>query len=466
MEKRQAEARALFRYGLIASVLHEQGQGQMKYFREIAKKEYQVPGKQSTVSYSVSTLKDWLRQYRRGGIDALFPAIRKDAGVSKKIDAGIAETISTIFADYPDISAAAMYRMLVKRGTITKEIFTEVTLRNYIRKNNLRSQLETRVGRKKFEMPAANMLWTMDFLHGPQVIDKWAHNRKRKVYLCAIIDDHSRLIVGAQFAFAENSMALATTLKAAVLQYGIPQKVYCDNGSAFSTHTLQLACARIGMALIHSKAYDSPSRGKIERFNLNENAYRTFYIPLATVSVTDFYRQLNYSLGNTPTHRKTDLFRNIQEGIKALVQNRKIVPVFIFDEVHLMKTENFSELQIILNFDYDSVMPAIVILAGQSHLRDRLARDIFTSFDQRIALKYHLIPLGKTECTDYILSALKQVGGTESLLSPNALEAIFNNTQGNLREIANLTTKALLATAIAGKNIVTEEEVFLASKEV
>ena len=116
-------------------------------------------------------------------------------------------------------------------------------------------------------MPAANMLWTMDFLHGPQVSDKWAHNRKRKVYMCAIIDDHSRLIVGAQFAFAENSMALATTLKAAVLQYGIPQKVYCDNGSAFSTHTLQLACARIGMALIHSKAYDSPSRGKIERFN-------------------------------------------------------------------------------------------------------------------------------------------------------------------------------------------------------
>ncbi|MEK6558335.1 MAG: AAA family ATPase, partial [Candidatus Margulisiibacteriota bacterium] len=163
---------------------------------------------------------------------------------------------------------------------------------------------------------------------------------------------------------------------------------------------------------------------------------------------------------------KVELFRQIQEGIKSLVQNRKIVPVFIFDEVHLMKNENFSELQLILNFDFDSVMPAIVILAGQSHLRDRLSRDIFTSFDQRISLKYHLIPLGKKECDAYIHNALKQVGGQDSLFSPNALDAIFNNTQGNLREIANLATKALLATAMAKKYVVTEEEVFQASKEV
>ena len=120
MNKTQAEARALFRYGLIAPVIHEQGRGQMKYFREVAAKQYPVPGKQASVSYSVSTLKDWLRQYRQGGIDALHPSIRKDAGVSKKIDAGIAENIAKIFKDYPDISASAMYRMLIKSGSSPK----------------------------------------------------------------------------------------------------------------------------------------------------------------------------------------------------------------------------------------------------------------------------------------------------------------------------------------------------------
>lgn len=253
-----------------------------------------------------------------------------------------------------------------------------------------------------------------------------------------------------------------------------PFKKDCPVSTLFESSVFSEGAKRLDHIKTHRGVFlltGDPGSGKttlLRHFNgtLGENAYRSFYIPLATVTVLDFYRQLNYELGGNRTHRKAELFRQIQDGIKASIQNRKIVPVFIFDEVHLMKNENFSELQIILNFDFDSVMPAIVILAGQSHLRDRLSRDIFTSFDQRISLKYHLIPLGKNESDQYIKNALKQVGGNESIFSSNALEAIFNNTQGNLREIANLATKALLAAAMAKKNTVTEEEVFQASKEV
>ncbi|MEI7934933.1 MAG: DDE-type integrase/transposase/recombinase [Chlorobiaceae bacterium] len=265
MDKQQAEKVAIFRYGLIAPIIHEQGQRQMAYFRDVATRTIQNP-MSKTVSYSVSTLKGWLREYRQGGINALYPSTRKDAGISKKIDPVVSAAIKTMIDTLPGISASALYRALVKQGTIDKTMFTEVTLRNYIRRNDLRTPALSSVGRRKFEMPAINMLWTMDFLHGPHVRDCADHNRKKKVYLCAIIDDHSRLIVGAQFAFAENSFALATVIKSAILQYGLPQKLYCDNGAAFSTGYLQLACARTGIALLHSKPYDSPSRGKIERF--------------------------------------------------------------------------------------------------------------------------------------------------------------------------------------------------------
>jgi putative transposase len=129
MNKTDAEQRALFRYGLIAPVIHEQGRGQMKYFREVTKKEYQVPGKKEKKTYSISTLKAWLRQYRNGGIDALYPSVRKDAGSSKKINTEVADAIMKIFQTYPQVSAAAMYRLLAKQGTITKDIFTETTLR-------------------------------------------------------------------------------------------------------------------------------------------------------------------------------------------------------------------------------------------------------------------------------------------------------------------------------------------------
>ena len=50
--------------------------------------------------------------------------------------------------------------------------------------------------RKAFEVEQVNDLWIGDFLHGPQVR---AGNRSHKAILCAIIDDHSRLVVGQAF---------------------------------------------------------------------------------------------------------------------------------------------------------------------------------------------------------------------------------------------------------------------------
>ena len=87
MDKKQREAIALFRYGLIAPVLHENVISQGRYFRGIAQKEYDVPyiGRRS---YKVSAFKSWLRKYKMGNIDALKPRARSDKGSSRKIDKG------------------------------------------------------------------------------------------------------------------------------------------------------------------------------------------------------------------------------------------------------------------------------------------------------------------------------------------------------------------------------------------
>lgn len=43
MDEKKREEISLFRYGLIAPVIHENVLSQMKYFREISAKEYEVP---------------------------------------------------------------------------------------------------------------------------------------------------------------------------------------------------------------------------------------------------------------------------------------------------------------------------------------------------------------------------------------------------------------------------------------
>ena len=61
----------------------------------------------------------------------------------------------------------------------------------------------------RFEAPDPNELWVGDALHGPRVGD-------RKTYLFAFLDDHSRLVVGHRFGFAEDTVRLAAALKPAL----------------------------------------------------------------------------------------------------------------------------------------------------------------------------------------------------------------------------------------------------------
>jgi len=103
-------------------------------------------------------------------------------------------------------------------------------------------------------------------MHGPHVLEAPLSTKKRKAILLAIIDDHSRLIVGGEFGFFENTKLIEQVFKDAILAYGIPERLYVDNGPSFSSEYLKKTCAYLGIGLVHSKPYDSPSRGKIERW--------------------------------------------------------------------------------------------------------------------------------------------------------------------------------------------------------
>ncbi len=52
----------------------------------------------------------------------------------------------------------------------------------------------------------------------------------------------------------------------ALLSRGVPTMVYADNGRIFRSDQFHLACASLGISLIHTKAFDAPAKGKIERF--------------------------------------------------------------------------------------------------------------------------------------------------------------------------------------------------------
>jgi transposase InsO family protein len=118
---------------------------------------------------------------------------------------------------------------------------------------------------KRFSHRYPNDCWQGDTMHGIYIRDE-PDGRSRKTYLIAFIDDATRLITGARFFFSETVQQVKEVLREAVLTYGVPAKLYLDNGRNFCADDIEIACAAMRCALIHTTAYYPEGKGKIERF--------------------------------------------------------------------------------------------------------------------------------------------------------------------------------------------------------
>jgi putative transposase len=259
---RVARARAvgMFRYQLIRDAadpaLTSRQRGRM--VRALAAAEHTDPSGQQ-VRYSRDHLDRWIRAWRRGGFDALVPAGRAPHA---RTDQGVLELAAALKRERPGRTTAQITRILRTRTGWSP---SETTLLRHFHRLGLQIRIDdgadgggvTVFGR--FEADRVNELWTGDALHGPRVGD-------RKTYLFAFIDDHSRMIVGSRWGFAEDTIRLAAALRPALAARGVPEAVYVDNGSAFVDAWLLRACAHLGIRLTHSTPGRPQGRGKIERF--------------------------------------------------------------------------------------------------------------------------------------------------------------------------------------------------------
>lgn len=258
-QKEKAQKIALFRHSIISPVLYDREEGQNSYFRELAEKEHFIPGT-GMKKFSVSTFKSWLSAYRDKGYEGLKPKIREDKGKSRKISPKFKGLIEQTLNELPITSYTSLYNHLIDEGFISHRDFTITTFIKYIKNHNISLRKKEIIPRKKFEVLHINQLWTCDFTHSIFIRDG---KKKRQTYLCSIIDDHSRVIVGYLWSFDSQYATLEKTFKNAILSFGLPQKFYCDNGKVFRSDAVNLACARLGIALIHSKPYMPCGRGYV-----------------------------------------------------------------------------------------------------------------------------------------------------------------------------------------------------------
>lgn len=265
---RTADAVALFRYGVIAELIHlDPKQREISArLRAKAERSYDIP-RSTRRHVAAETIRDWLQAYRRGGFEALRPKPRADRGQMRAVDQSVADLLCAIKEEHPDYSIPLVIAAARTKGVAPEVALPNATVHRLLTRHGLmerrRDQGDSN-DRRRFAFSGANQLWMSDVMHGPAVITDG--KRKHKTYLVAIIDDATRVVAYAAFAFSESVAAFLPVLEQAIRRRGIPERLYVDNGSAFRSHQLALVCAKLGITLIHARAYMPQGKGKIERW--------------------------------------------------------------------------------------------------------------------------------------------------------------------------------------------------------
>jgi len=257
---------AQFKFGLIAPVI--QGtypdESAIAYYRRITEKPLMRPDG-SFFHYKPKSIQAWEKLYMDGGMDALVKTPRKDKGSARALSNDAMAEIYKLKDKFPRLNATQVRLHLLDEGLITAKVSVRCVQR-FIKNWNLKSGVPASglKDRKAFEEEYFSGMWQCDSCHFPFISD--GSGAKRKTYLIAIIDDHSRLIVAAGIFFNDNSVNFQSLLKKAVATYGIANKIYCDRGGTYINNQIEFICASIGSILLHTPVQDGAAKGKIERW--------------------------------------------------------------------------------------------------------------------------------------------------------------------------------------------------------
>jgi len=256
---------ALWRYGIISPLLHRRANdAQVGELLDHLAGRYYLRSDGGQVSLSAETIRKWLYRYNRGGLPALDNKPRSDKGLHD-VPEVLSEAMHRLRRDNPAWTVALILKELMDTGVWNGLSPSRSTMYRFASAKNLRRdpQLPPSRGCRDFTFTQFGQLWIADFLHGPRLkIGK----QKKKTYLHAIIDDASRYVASAGFYRSETMESLITELMKACRTFGLPERLYTDNGAAYISRHLKIVTARLGVHLIHTPARRPQGRAKVERF--------------------------------------------------------------------------------------------------------------------------------------------------------------------------------------------------------
>jgi transposase InsO family protein len=210
----------------------------------------------------------WLRAYREKGFAGLEPKSRRPHAHPDQTRAPMEREILSLRDQHPAWGGRKLKRRLEDLGV--EHVPAASTITEILRRNGRLSALHpsARGPWQGFERAVANDLWQMDFKGPIRTVGG------QLCYPLSVLDDHSRFNLALEACQNQQSGTVKERLWQVFERYGLPNGILCDNGSPWGS--AQSACPytefgvwllRLGVELIHGRAYHPQTQGKEERFH-------------------------------------------------------------------------------------------------------------------------------------------------------------------------------------------------------
>jgi transposase InsO family protein len=208
----------------------------------------------------------WLARYLQAGEAGLADRCRRPHHSPGETPEPLVAEVLAVRAAHPAWGGRKIRARLLAKGLTEAPAASTITA--ILRRHGLLDPEESRKHKawRRFEAPAPNDLWQMDFKGHFEAAAGRCHP-------LTVLDDHSRYALGLAACADERGATVQERLTGIFRRYGLPRKMLMDNGSPWGADAahpdtpLTVWLLKLGVKVGHSGPYHPQTLGKDERFH-------------------------------------------------------------------------------------------------------------------------------------------------------------------------------------------------------
>lgn len=238
---------------------------------DLAKRTHLLKQISQRENISERTLRRWMFLYQHEGYKGLLPK-SKPGNTNSSVDEKIVDEAIILKREVPTRSIRQIITILEMEGLVEPGQVKRSTLQDHLTKRGyssrqLRMYHSSGAGAaRRFQRSNRNDLWQMDLKY-LLVLPETSKRKAQQLYVSAIIDDSTRMVVACKVYDKQDTPNVLSSFRYAIERFGIPDRIFTDNGSQYISKHIQQVCAKLGIKKITARPRAACAKGKVEALN-------------------------------------------------------------------------------------------------------------------------------------------------------------------------------------------------------